>query len=85
MSNEEALVAAGAECIAGDLILKRQVVGQYRNGVFQVSPAGEVVLEDLQEQNQAEILAAVREEMSEKPRRGRRVRADADPDIGELT
>jgi hypothetical protein len=83
LSNEEALVAAGAECIAGDLILKRRVVGQYRNGVFQVSPAGVVVLEDLQEQNQAEILAAV-QEMSEKPRRGRRAPADADPDIGDL-
>jgi hypothetical protein len=83
LSSEAALVAAGAECVGGDLILKRQVVGQYRKGVFEISPAGAVVLDDLQKQNQAEILAVV-QEMNEKPRRGRRAPVDADPDIGDL-
>lgn len=41
MSNEEKdLVARGAECVLGDLVLHRAVVGQYRMGQFLLTPEG---------------------------------------------
>lgn len=39
MSDKE-LIARGAEPVTGDLILNREVVGQYRNGQFILTPAG---------------------------------------------
>lgn len=34
------LIELGAECVAGDLILGRVVVGHYRNGQFILTPEG---------------------------------------------
>lgn len=39
-TEEKELVARGAECVAGDLILNRVLVGQYRNGQFILTPEG---------------------------------------------
>ena len=39
MSDKE-LIARGAEPVTGDLILNREVVGQYRNGQFILTPEG---------------------------------------------
>lgn len=40
MSNFEKLVAAGAEIVGGDLILKHKVVGQFRNGDLLITEDG---------------------------------------------
>ena len=37
---DKELIARGAECICGDLILNRKVVGHYRNGQFIITPEG---------------------------------------------
>lgn len=38
--SDKHLIELGAECVAGDLILGRVVVGQYRNGQFILTPDG---------------------------------------------
>lgn len=38
--DEKELIARGAECVAGDLILGHTVVGKYRHGQFAVTPEG---------------------------------------------
>ena len=38
--SEKVLIERGAECVAGDLILNRRVVGQYRHGQFILTPDG---------------------------------------------
>lgn len=38
--SDKHLIELGAECVAGDLILGRTVVGQYRNGQFILTPEG---------------------------------------------
>lgn len=37
---DKELIARGAECVCGDLILNRKVVGHYRNGQFVITPEG---------------------------------------------
>lgn len=82
MTNEEILRAAGGVCVAGELIIKHTVVGQYRDGVFQPSMEGFLMLEDLAKAKQAEILEVVKEvtvepEVVAPPvRRGRKQRPD---------
>ena len=44
MSDKE-LIARGAQCVTGDLILKNKVVGKYRNGAFFISDDGLAELE----------------------------------------
>lgn len=44
MSSDK-LISMGAECVGGDLILNRQVVGIYRNGQFIITPEGAEVIE----------------------------------------
>ncbi len=39
MSDKE-LISRGAECVCGDLILKRVTVGMYRHGQFILTPEG---------------------------------------------
>lgn len=96
MSIEQTLVAAGAKCVAGDLILKHDTLGHYRNGEFQPSLSGLALFEDLQKVKQEEILAVAREVVStteeqDRPRRGRRVKTEpsdyavgGDIEVGDL-
>ena len=46
MSDKE-LISRGAELVTGDLILRRKVVGQYRNGQFMLTPEGVNELENI--------------------------------------
>jgi hypothetical protein len=39
MSDKE-LISRGAECVFGDLLLNRVLVGMYRNGQFILTPEG---------------------------------------------
>ena len=39
-AEEKELVARGADCVLGDLILNRVTVGRYRNGQFLLTPEG---------------------------------------------
>lgn len=38
--SEKTLIERGAECVAGDLILNRVIVGRYRMGQFILTPEG---------------------------------------------
>lgn len=38
--SDKQFLDSGAECVGGDLILNRVVVGQYRNGQFVLTEAG---------------------------------------------
>lgn len=40
MTNEQKLLALGAESVGGDLILRHKVAGRYRNGDFFVTEDG---------------------------------------------
>lgn len=51
MSDKE-LISRGAECVFGDLYLKRVLVGVYRNGQFILTPEG---AEELQNVIEAEV------------------------------
>lgn len=75
-SVEQFLRDAGAQCVAGDLILDRKIVGQYRGGAFVATLEGIAIVEELQKAKQEEILAVAREHLAaeEPPRRGRRPR-----------
>lgn len=44
MSDKD-LIARGAQCVTGDLILRNKVVGFYRNGVFNITDDGEKELQ----------------------------------------
>lgn len=61
MSIEQTLIDMGADCVCGDLILNRRVVGQYRHGLFEATLDGVAMLEQAGEKKQAEILAVVHE------------------------
>lgn len=43
--SEKALIARGAECVTGDLVLRNKVVGRYRDGNFYITPEGTAELE----------------------------------------
>jgi hypothetical protein len=45
MSQEKELIARGAECVTGDLMIGQKVVGHYNNGVFVITPDGEAELQ----------------------------------------
>ena len=49
------LIARGAECICGDLILNRTVVGHYRNGQFIITPEGADELANVVEVKATEV------------------------------
>ena len=59
---DKELIARGAVGVAGDLMLGRDIVGQYRNGVFALSDKGRDILE-----NQIEV-EAVEVKPAPKPR-----------------
>lgn len=42
--SEKALLALGADCVGGDLILGHQVVGHYRDGDFSMTDAGRAAI-----------------------------------------
>jgi len=46
MSDKE-LISRGAECVFGDLLLNRVLVGIYRNGQFIITPEGAFELENV--------------------------------------
>lgn len=54
MSDKE-LLARGAECVAGDLILHRKVVGHYRNGQFVITPEGADILQNVVDVDAVEV------------------------------
>ena len=74
LSIEETLRAAGARCVGGDLILRQELVGQYRNGQFSASLAGLAHFEQMQQEHNAAIVAIAREAID-----------NPDPDIGEIS
>ena len=49
MTNEKQLIARGADCVAGHLILRRKSMGTYLNGDFIISSDGldELAVEDV--------------------------------------
>ena len=44
MSNVDKLIALGAQAVGGDLVWKGQLLGQFRNGEFIITPEGEDAL-----------------------------------------
>lgn len=52
---EKELIARGAECVCGDLILNRKVVGHYRNGQFIITPEGADELNNVVEVQATEV------------------------------
>lgn len=52
---DKELIARGAECICGDLILNRTVVGHYRNGQFIITPEGADELANVVEVKATEV------------------------------
>lgn len=67
--NDKELIARGAECVAGDLILHRQVVGHYRNGQFVITPAGADILQNVVDVEAVEV-TEVKAPRAPKPRKG---------------
>lgn len=55
---DKELIARGAECICGDLILNRTVVGHYRNGQFIITPEGADELANVVEVQATEVKPA---------------------------
>lgn len=53
--SEKTLYERGAECVAGDLILNRKVVGRYRNGQFILTAEGVDELENVVEVQAVEV------------------------------
>ena len=47
MSLEKTLIAAGADCVAGNLVLKNKVMGSYTDGAFVPSEDGLAFVEDV--------------------------------------
>ena len=56
MSDKE-LLARGAECVCGDLILNRKTVGHYRNGQFIITPEGADILQNVVDVEAVEVKA----------------------------
>lgn len=52
---DKELIARGAECVCGDLILGRTVVGHYRNGQFIITPEGADELANVVEVKATEV------------------------------
>ncbi len=69
--SEKMLIERGAECVSGDLILGRQVVGKYRDGQFIMTPEGM----ELVTLGAAEKPQAVPAEPAAKPGRSPKARA----------
>ena len=67
--NDKELIARGAECVAGDLILHRQVVGHYRNGQFVITPAGADILQNVVDVEAVEV-TEVKPAKAPKARKG---------------
>ena len=44
MSNVDKLIALGAQAVGGELVWKGQLLGQFRNGEFIITPEGEDAL-----------------------------------------
>ena len=55
---DKELIARGAECICGDLILNRKTVGHYRNGQFIITPEGADELANVVEVEAVEVKPA---------------------------
>lgn len=53
MTNEQKLLALGAECVGGDLILHHKVLGRFRNGDLHLTDDGKAVLESAQSPDEA--------------------------------
>ena len=56
MSDKE-LISRGAECVFGNLYLKRELVGIYRNGQFIITPEGAQELDNVIEAEVVEVPA----------------------------
>lgn len=72
--NDKELIARGAECVAGDLVLHRQVVGHYRNGQFVITPEGADILQNVVDVEAVEVTEQKPAQRA-KPRKGVEVKA----------
>lgn len=52
---DKELIARGAECVCGDLILNRKTVGHYRNGQFIITPEGADILQNVVDVEAVEV------------------------------
>jgi hypothetical protein len=83
LSSEETLIAAGAECVGGDLILKHEVMARYRDGVMNLTLAGHAWLAEHEKEKTIDKLLVLRQYLDAAP-----VPDDLtpfDPDIGDYT
>lgn len=81
---DKELIARGAECVCGDLILGRKVVGHYRNGQFIITPEGADELANVVEVKATEVkpvktVAAKTAKASKAPAVEAPAEAPADP------
>lgn len=51
---DKELIKRGAECVAGNLIMNRKLMGEYKNGVFVITDAGIAELEVVEVQVKVE-------------------------------
>lgn len=75
-ATEQDFTAAGAECVAGDLILNRVVVGRYRNGQFILTDEG-AMMELPTAEDEAGPAAAAPAAALKPPAKRRQVKAAA--------
>lgn len=80
--SEKELVARGAQCVTGDLILRNTVVGRYRNGVFAITPEGEAELDVLEVVAKEAAPAKPKSEPKSKPKAVAKPAAPAPTDDG---
>ena len=76
---EKELIARGAECVCGDLILGRKVVGHYRNGQFIITPEGADELANVVEVQATEVKPAKAPKASKASKATEPVEVVADP------
>lgn len=76
---DKELIARGAECVCGDLILGRKVVGHYRNGQFVITPEGADELENVVEVQATEVKPVKAAAKAAKTAKTTTVETPADP------
>jgi hypothetical protein len=79
MSDKE-LIKRGAEVVTGDLILRRTVVGHYRNGQFILTPEGANELDTVIEVQAKDVSPTARPKRADKKAALPQAPAAAQPD-----
>lgn len=67
MSIVDTLIAAGADCVAGDLIFANVSMGKFRNGSFFPSDEGMKMFESLQNEKTLDMLLVARQYLDAAP------------------